>query len=107
MTQRSDGCERHRATPGSSIVAGVLRSVSCQKHPAFTKSDTPIKLDQIISILTLEIAGGTNHQDKPALSWIEVCRRGQHGDCVWRYNISSLSGQRFFLRAEGNISLDR
>src|SRR5215470_14211343 len=99
--QRSNGGECHRATPRGCVVTRILRPVSCQKHPAFTKSDAPIKLDQIISILTLEIAGGTNHQDGPALLWIEICRCSQYGECVRRYDICSLRGQRFFLRAEG------
>src|SRR5215831_11236707 len=104
---RSNGGECHCATPRGRVVTRILRPVSCQKHPAVMESDAPIKLDQIISILTLEIAGGTNHQDRPALSWIEICRRGQYSECVWRYDIPSLRGQGFFLRAQGNIGLDR
>jgi len=105
--QRSDGGQRHCATPRGGVVTRILRPVPGQKHPAFMKSDAPIELDQVISILTLEIAGGTNHQNRPALSRIEICRRGHYGKSIWRYDISSLSGQRFFLRAQGNISLDR
>ncbi len=101
VMQGGDRGEGHCATPCGCVVARVLRAISGQKHPPFMKADAPIKLDQIISILTLEIAGGTNHQDGPALSWIKIWRSGQYGDRVWRHDIPSLRGQRFFLRTEG------
>ena len=104
--QRVNGGEGHCATPRGCVVARILRPVSGQKHPAFMKSDAPIKLDQIISILTLEIAGGTNHQDRPALSRIEIRRRRQYSQRARRYDISSLRGQRFFLRTQRNVSLN-
>lgn len=105
--KRINGGEGHCATPRRCVIARILRSISCQKHPAFMESDGPIKLDEIISILTFEVAGGTNYQDWPALSWIEICRRSQHSERVRRHDISSLCGQRFFLRAQGNVSLNR
>ena len=105
--QRVNRSECHCATPRGGVVARILRPVSGQKHPAFLKSDGPIKLDQIISILTLEIAGGTRHQNRPTLPRIEIRRRRQNGDCIWRYNVSALGGQRFFLRAQRNIRLHR
>jgi hypothetical protein len=105
--QRVKGSERHCATPRSGVVARMLRPVSCQQHPSFSESSCAIKLDEIISILTFEIAGGTNHQDRPTLSWIEIRRRRQNGDRIWRYNVSALGSQRFFLRAQRDVALHR
>ena len=104
--KRINGGEGHCATPRRCVIARILRSISCQKHPAFMKSDGPIKLNQIISILTLEIARGTRHQNRPTLPRIEICRRSQYGERVRRYDIASLRGQRFFLRTQRNVSFN-
>jgi hypothetical protein len=85
----------------------MLRPVSCQQHPSVSESSCAIKLDEIISILTFEIAGGTGYQHGPAFSRIEIRRRRQNGDCIWRYNVSALAGQRFFLRAQRDVALHR
>src|SRR5262245_42420404 len=99
--------ECHRTAPGGGVVARMLRPVTCQKHPALTESNCPIELDKVIPILTFEIARGTSHQDRPTLSRIEIRGRRQYGDGIWRHRISSLRGQRFFLRAQRHIGLDR
>ncbi|PYI99041.1 MAG: hypothetical protein DME98_02030 [Verrucomicrobia bacterium] len=85
--------ERHCATPGGGVVSRMLRPVSSQQHPAFSKPHPPEKLDKVISILTFKIAGGTNHQNWPTLSRIEIDRRPQHSDCIWRHRIASLRSQ--------------
>jgi hypothetical protein len=91
--QRTNSRERHCATPGGGIVPRVLRPVSGQKHPAFRESGCAIKLDEIISILTFEIARGTGYQHGPALSRVEVCRCRQYGNCIRRNDISTLPGK--------------
>ncbi len=85
--------QRHCAAPGGSVVSRMLRPVASQQHPTFSESDPAIKLDQIISILTFEIAGGTRHQNWPTLSRIEIRRRRQHSDCSWGHRIASLRSQ--------------
>src|SRR5215472_17864808 len=104
--QRTDGGEGHCATPCSGVVARMLRTVSGQKHPSFSESHRAIKLDEIISILTFEIARGTGYQHGPGLVWIKIRRCCEHSECVWRHGIPTLCSQRFFLRAQGNISLN-
>ena len=93
VMERMNGSERHCATPRGGVVPRMLGPVSGQKHPAFSESDCPIKLDEIISILTFEIAGGTGYQHGPALSRIEICRCNQYGDCIRRNDISALPGK--------------
>src|SRR5438552_636797 len=88
-----DRSEGHGAAPGGRVVSRMLRTVACEQHPPLGKSDPPIKIREVISILTLEIAGGTDHQNRPALSRIKIVGRRQHSNCVLRYDISSLRGQ--------------
>jgi hypothetical protein len=71
----------------------MLRPVPSQQHPTFSKSHPPVKLDKIISILAFEIARGTRQQNRPTLPRIEIRRRRQHSDCVWRHRIASLRSQ--------------
>src|SRR6266550_602344 len=88
VMQGGDRGEGHCAPPCGCVVARVLRAISGQKHPAFSESDCAIKLDEIISILTFEIARGTGYQHWPALSRVEICRCRQYGDCIRRNDIS-------------------
>jgi hypothetical protein len=84
----------------------MLGPVSGQKHPAFSESDCAIKLDEIISILPFEIAGGAHDQYRPTFSRIKIRRSGEHGQGIRRHSVSALTGQRLFLRAQRNVSLD-
>src|SRR5947208_4410870 len=92
-TQSLDGGQRHCATPGRGVAARMLRPVSGQQHPAFSNANSAIKISEIISILTFEIAGGTNHQHGPARSRIEIAGCRQHSNCIRRYDISSLRSE--------------
>jgi hypothetical protein len=91
--QRINSRERHCATPRGGVVPRMLRPVSSQKHPALSESDCAIKLDEIVSILTVEIAGGTGYQHGPVLSRVEICRCRQYGDRIRRNDISALPGK--------------
>ena len=102
-----NGSERHCSAPRGGIVPRMLRPVASQQYPTFTESGCTVKLDEIISILTFEIARGTGYQDGPGLSRVEICRRRQYGHGIRWHDIPSLSRQRFFLRAQRNIRLDR
>ena len=102
-----NGSERHCSAPRGGIVSRRLRSVARKQHPTFTEAGRAVKLNEIISILTFEIARGTGYQHGPALSRVEIYRCRQYGHGVRRRNISSLSRQRFFLCAQWSIGLDR
>jgi hypothetical protein len=63
-----DRSERHRSAPCGIIVSSWKGTVSRQQDPTFSKSYSPVKFDEIIAILSFEIAGGTYNQYWPTLS---------------------------------------
>jgi hypothetical protein len=87
-----DGGHCHGLTPCHIVVPRLLGAIARQQHPAFGKADPPIKVDQVIPILTFKITGGTDYQNRPGFCRIKICRRCEHGHCVWRHGVATLPG---------------